>query len=146
MAQRALQVAEQPIGVPQRPRVETSEQNFDTFVELFDKVNPATNVDKAVVAGYWLQCCIRQASWTGQQANDLLKNVGHPVGNITTATTNAQKQRPALIRQASKTGKAQQGRKTYILTPPGVARVRGMLGLSGSVAPALADNGDEQSA
>jgi hypothetical protein len=143
-AQRVLQVAQQAVGGPQRPRVETSEQNFPAFVDLFDKANPATNVDKALVAGYWLQCCIKQASWTGQQANNLLKDVGHPVGNITTATNNAQKQRPALVRQISKTGKAQQGRKTYKLTTAGVARVRGMLGLSEVVPPALADNAEEQ--
>ncbi len=144
--QVAPQVPEQAGGGSQQSRVEIAEPSFPGFVDLFDKASPATNVDRALVAGYWQQCCMKQASWTGQQANNLLKDVGQPVANITTATNNAQKQRPALIRQISKTGKAQQGRKTYKLTTAGVARVRGMLGLSGAVPPALTDNGEEQSA
>ena len=145
-SQGALQVAEQAVGGSRSSRAENGEKNFAAFDDLFDKANPETNVDKSLVAGYWLQCCIKQPSWTGQQANNLLKEMGHAVGNITTATNSAQKQKPALVRQISKTGKAQQGRKTYKLTTAGVARVRGMLGLSGTVPAALADNNDEQSA
>jgi len=142
--QHALQVAGQP-GNGQS-QAETADPNFSGFVDLFDKANPATNVDRALVAGYWLQFCTKQASWTGQQANNLLKDLGHGLDNITHATTAAQRHKPALIRQISKAGKSQQARKTYKLTNAGVVRVRERLGLSGVVPPALADNGEEQSA
>jgi hypothetical protein len=142
--QRSLQVAGQA-GNGQS-RADMAEPSFPAFVDLFDKASPATNVDRALVAGYWLQLCSKQASWTGQQANDLLKDLGHGLDNITNATNTAQRHKPALIRQISKTGKSQQARKTYKLTTAGVARVREMLGLSGTVPSALVDNGEEQSA
>jgi hypothetical protein len=142
--QRALQVAGQA-GNGQS-RADTAEPSFSAFVDLFDTASPAINVDRALVAGYWIQLCSKQASWTGRQANDLLKDLGHGIDNITHATTAAQRHKPALIRQISKAGKAQQARKTYKLTTAGVVRVREMLGLSGAVPPALADNGEEQSA
>jgi hypothetical protein len=129
-----------------QPRPEAAEPNFRDFADLFDKANPATNVDKALVAGYWLQFGSKQASWTGQEANNLLKDLGHGLPHITHATTNAQNHKPALMRQLSKAGKSQQARKTYRLTNAGVVRVREKLGLSGTVPPALADNGEEQSA
>jgi hypothetical protein len=142
--QHALQVAG-PAGNGSS-RADMAEPSFSEFVDLFDKASPATNVDKALVAGYWLQLCSKQVSWTGQQANNLLKDLGHGLSNITNATNTAQSHKPALIRQISKSGKAQQARKAYKLTTAGVARVREMLGLSGAVPPALEDNGEEQSA
>jgi hypothetical protein len=138
-------VSEQSGGT-QRARAEVAEPDFAVFVDLFDAVNPATDVDRALVAGYWLQCCRNQSSWGGQEANNLLKDMGHGIRNITTATTSAQRHKPALIRQVSKTGKAQQARKSYKLTTAGVERVRNMIGLAGAVPAALADNGEEQSA
>ncbi len=69
--------------------------------------------------------------------------MGHGVGNITTALTNAQKHKPALVRQTSKSGKSRQARKTYKLTTAGVKYVREKVGLSGAVPAALADSGED---
>jgi hypothetical protein len=128
------------------PPADTAEPNFPEFVDLFDAANPATDVDRALVAAYWLQCSTKQTSWTGLEVNNLLKNLGHGLGNVTTAMNNSQKQKPALVRQMTKSGKARQARKTYKLTTAGVTHVRKKLGLSEAVPPALADNGEYESA
>src|ERR1700739_3045450 len=75
-AEVAPQVAGQATGGPLHSRVEPADPIFSEFVDLFDAASPATNLDKALVAGYWLQLCTKQASWTGQQANNLLKDLG----------------------------------------------------------------------
>jgi hypothetical protein len=105
-----------------------------------------TDFDRVLVAAYWLQGCAKQASWGGLQVNNLLKDLGHGVRNVTTALNSAQKHKPALVRQMSKSGKSQQARKTYKLTTAGVTRVRKKLGLSGAIPTALADNGGDESA
>jgi hypothetical protein len=126
------------------PPSDVANANFPGFVDMFDKANPTSNVDKALVAAYWLQGSQSQASWGGQQVNNLLKDLGHGLGNVTHALTSAQERKPAFVRQVSKAGKAQQARKTYKLTTAGVTHVRTKLGLSGVIPPALADNGRDE--
>jgi hypothetical protein len=125
---------------------EAAEANFAEFVDLFDAANPTTDVDRALVAAYWLQSCKNEPSWGALRVNSLLKDLGHGLSNVARALTDAQKRKPALVRQISKSGKAQQARKTYKLTTAGVADVRKKLGMSGAVPPALADNGGDQGA
>lgn len=120
-----------------------SEPTFSDFVDLFDAVDPKTEVDKALTAAYWLQVVSKQPSWQSLRVNNLLKDTGHGLGNITAALRTAQGRKPALVRQMAKSGKAQQAWKTYKLTTSGVAVVREKLGLTGAVPNALADNGEE---
>jgi hypothetical protein len=120
-----------------------AEPIFSEFADLFDAVSPATDMDKAVTAAYWLQCCMAQASWGGFRVNSLLKDMGHGVGNVTTALTGAQQHKPALVRQTSKSGKSRQARKTYKLTTSGVKYMREKLGMHGAVPAALADSGED---
>lgn len=144
--QHPPQDPERVAGAPRWPPADAAEPDFPEFVDLFDAANPATDLDRALVAAYWLQCCTKQASWGGLQVNNLLKDLGHGLSNVTTAMNNAQKHKPALVRQMAKSGKARQARKTYKLTTAGVTHVRKKLGLSEAVPPALADNGEDESA
>jgi hypothetical protein len=124
----------------------SSERAYDHFVDLFDAVDPKTDVDKALTAAYWLQVVSKQASWQARAVNNLLKDTGHGLANVTTALNTAQQHRPALVRQMSKSSKAQQAWKTYKLTTSGVAHIRGKLGLTGTVPPDLRDNGSDKDA
>src|SRR5215472_3143554 len=92
---------------------EAEERVFAEFVDLFDEANPTTDLDRALVAAYWFQVCQNQASWVSQTVNDTLKNMGHPIGNITNVMTRAQNHQPSFVRQTAKSGKAQQARKTF---------------------------------
>jgi hypothetical protein len=61
-----LPPAPKQFEVPSGPALpEAGEPNFPGFVDLFDAASPATDVDKALVAAYWLQGCKQQASWGG---------------------------------------------------------------------------------
>ena len=100
---------------------------FDQFHILFDKCGPAADTDRALVGGYWFQVCRSQADFSGQEVNDELKQLGHPVGNITRAYDNLQAHKPVLARQVQKTGKNKQGRKRYKLTREGISRVEELL-------------------
>jgi hypothetical protein len=116
---------------------------YEDFVDLFDAIDPKTDPDRALAGAYWLQVVQKNGSWQGGQVNSLLRDLGHGVGNITTAMTSLQTRKPALVRQMSKSGRSKQARKTYKLTTSGVAYVREKLGLGSAVPAALADHGED---
>ncbi|MBZ0138669.1 MAG: hypothetical protein K8H87_02710 [Pseudorhodoplanes sp.] len=104
-----------------------SPSDFEEFHRLFDNCRPQTDIDRALVGGYWFQVCRTKDDFTGQEVNDELKQLGHPVGNITRAYDNLQLHNPVLARQVQKTGKKKQGRKRYKLTREGISRVEQMM-------------------
>ena len=99
---------------------------FQSFAELFDAANPTTERDKALVAAYWLQACQNATTFPSQALNDLLKDLGHRVGNITEALNQLKNERPSLVLQLKKSGPSKQARKTYKLTMEGAKRVLAM--------------------
>jgi len=104
---------------------------FSDFPSLYDAANPATEADKALVAGYWLQVIHGNADWGGFNANKELKNLGHGVENITVALGALIDSTPRLVMQTHKSGKAKQARKKYKMTNEGIRRVKQMLAGNG---------------
>jgi hypothetical protein len=133
---------ERPARVPDVRSV--SEPVFEEFVDFFDAVDPKSDVDKALTAAYWLQVISKQPSWQSLRVNNLLKEMGHGVANVTSALRSAQQRKPALVRQVGKSGRAAQAWKTYKLTTSGVSHVRRMLGLPQAVPAAMQDHGDDE--
>jgi len=103
------------------------DEDYAAFVDLFDVTNPKTEPSKALVGGYWFQVTANQVSFDAQQVNSALKDVGHGIGNITSALSALQQRKPALVRQMAKSGRTKQARKTYKLTTSGIAEVRKMI-------------------
>ena len=122
---------------------EAAEPTFEHFVDLFDAVDPKSDVDKALTAAYWLQVVSNQPSWQSLRVNNLLKDMGHGVGNVTSCLRSAQERKPALVRQVHKNSRSAQSWKTYKLTTSGVSHVRRRLGLTQAVPTALQDQGDD---
>jgi hypothetical protein len=133
---RAAEVRDAPVR-------DAPEQTFDHFVDLFDAVDPKSDVDKALTGAYWLQVVSKQDSWQSLRVNNLLKDMGHGVANVTSALRTAQERKPALVRQVHKSGRSQQSWKTYKLTTSGVSHIRRRLGLSQAVPTALQDRDDD---
>ena len=100
---------------------------FSEFAELYDAACPETGHESALVGGYWLQVCQERESFPAQEVNDLLKNQGHPVSNITAAFNKLREAKPRLVHQLQKSGKAKQAHKTMKLTREGIRRVEKML-------------------
>jgi len=141
---RPAQEQEHAAGAPPRQlSVAPADPAFAEFADLFDAADPASDLDKTMTGAYWIQCCEGAGSWGSYRVNNLLKDMGHGVGNVTRALTSAQSHKPALVRQTAKSGRSQQARKTYKLTTAGVKYVREKLGLSGTVPAALADRGED---
>ena len=104
------------------PRVE-----FATLAELFDAADPNTNVDRVLVAAYWVQVCEGAESFSSYSVNHALKDLGHGVSNVTGAFDALKGQKPALVLQLRKAGTSRQARKTYKVTNAGVEAVKEML-------------------
>ncbi len=99
------------------------ELEFAEFAELYDACSRTVGVDKVLVAGYWLQFIQRATSFASGPLHDELKNLGHPITNITVALSANIKAKPALVMQVKKNGSSKQARKLYKLTTAGKKRV-----------------------
>jgi len=104
-----------------------SKVEYGSFADLFDAANPSTDRDKVLVAAYWLQEIEGTKEWASQPANDALKNLGHPLSNVTRALGDVQKTKPSLVMQTQKSGKSKQARKLYKLTGEGIKVVKRLL-------------------
>lgn len=100
---------------------------YSTFAELEAAAKPTTNMDRALVAGYWLQECQGSASFTAQAANKELAHLGHKIANITNAFDSLKAAKPQLILQLKKSGSSQQARKIYQVNHAGIKRVQEMI-------------------
>ena len=119
-------------GIPGAPRTSASSMGSSEatqhrdFADLFDAARPSTDVEKALVAAYWVQFGQGNADFASQLINTELKQLGHPVSNITRALSGLIEVRPALVQQLRKDGDTKQARKTYRLTNAGQRRVEQM--------------------
>ena len=90
---------------PQKQHKEAQSQpshddpDYDDIADLFHAANPVTDVDKALVAGYWEQVHEGDKDWTSQAINTRLKHLGHGIKNITDALSGLMNRKPALIIQ-----------------------------------------------
>jgi hypothetical protein len=108
-----------------------SESAYEHFADLYDAAGPQTDAEKALVGGYWLQVCGKADSFQSRDVNELLKNQGHPVGNITRAFDALRDSRPAFVSQLEKSGKTKQARKKLKLTTTGIRKVYDMVKANG---------------
>jgi len=104
---------------------------YEHFAELYDAAGPKTDVDRVLVAGYWLQAIQGQPSFQALGLNNALKNLGHPISNVTDALSSNKDRKPSRILQLRKSGPSRQARKTYKLTHEGLIYVQGMIGAAG---------------
>ncbi|HEY0259441.1 MAG TPA: hypothetical protein VGC18_06265 [Lacisediminihabitans sp.] len=100
---------------------------YNSIDELFESGVAKTNSQKALLAAYWFQVVQGGGTFQSFTLNAALKNMGQGIPNITDALGSAEAQKPALVMQTGKTGKARQARKTYKLTTAGVKAVEAML-------------------
>lgn len=110
---------------------------YGEFAELFAAANPKTDVQKALVAGYWVQVVRKNLSFQSQELNKELKHLGHYLSHITDALDGLIDMKPQQVLQLKKAGNTRQARKTYKLSVAGVDAVKAMLD------KAVAANGDE---
>src|SRR5882724_3731972 len=58
---------------------------FAALADLYDAASPSTEPEKLLVVAYWFQVVQGAGELESQLLNKELKNLGHPVGNITRA-------------------------------------------------------------
>ncbi len=100
---------------------------FECEADLYAAAKPQTDEQKALVIGYWLQEIKGESDWPSQTLNNILKQLGHGVSNITKSLTMLKERKPSLAMQIQKSGTSQQARKKYKLTHEGVLVVKRML-------------------
>ena len=81
------------------------------IAELYAAAAPESEFDKALVAGYWFQFVDGRPEFGSQEINSALKNLGHPIKNITSAFDSLKSRKPASVMQVKKSGSSRQARK-----------------------------------
>lgn len=117
-----------PTPVPQGAGSERS-MAFSSFPDLFDAANPASGLERILVAAYWFQVVQSTDDFDSYEVNRELKNLGHPSGNITRDLSALMARTPRLVLQIRKDGSTKQARKRYRLTREGSREVERMLGM-----------------
>jgi len=103
---------------------------FESLADLYAAADPATDADRALIAGYWHQFVDGQETFGSQPLNAALKDLGRGVSNITRALDASMAQKPALVMQVRKSGTTKQARKLYKLTAAGKKAVEMMIAQS----------------
>lgn len=103
-------------------------REFSTVGELLESAGPEGTQDRILTVAYWLQELQGAEDFGSQPVNDSLKDMGHPVANITKELTRLMERAPQLVRQTEKSGRSRQARKRYRLTDAGRKRVQELLG------------------
>jgi hypothetical protein len=101
---------------------------FESVADLFAATCPASDIDRALVMGYWHQVIQGDPDFDSFSVNTELKNLGHRVANITQAFNALITKRPALVIQTKKSGSSRQARKRFKLTTAGLQTVAEMIG------------------
>lgn len=97
--------------------------------DLFDRANPQTAPERALIVSYWLQMVQGVGEFDSQRVNTELKNLGFPSSNITADFTKLGNRTPSEARQVRKEGRSNQARKKYRLTREGIRRAQTMIGV-----------------
>jgi hypothetical protein len=97
------------------------------IAELFASAKVTSNPERALLAAYWFQRFQASKSFTGQQLNSELKQMGIGLSNVTHALNRLIGQSPSLIQQLSKSGRTKQARKQYRLTTAGLEAAASLL-------------------
>lgn len=102
-------------------------QTYTNIGEFFDAADPQTEAERVLVGAYWVQVVEGAEDFESMQVTKHLKNLGHPVSNITRAIDSMMSQNPRMVIQTQKSGSSKQARKRYKVTREGTKRVRAML-------------------
>ena len=94
-------------------------ESLQDFGELIDATQPEDDVERVLAACYWVQYRLKKNHFGSQDANTLLKNLGHQVGRISDVFDAIRERKPSPIIQIKKDGSHQQSRKQYRMTPAG---------------------------
>ena len=101
---------------------------FSNLADLWAAASPSTDSDRALIGGYWFHVGVGQEDFGSFEVHSELKNLGHPLANITTAFDRLKAQKPALVMQVKKSGSSKQARKRYKLTGAGKTAVEQLIG------------------
>jgi hypothetical protein len=139
-AKRVLRWANDRFGLKTQPRADHGQDGreeggdrgpgtaqFSRIADLMDAANPSNGTEHVLVGAFWFQVVQDMESVTGQQVNAELKDLGHPVSDITNTFGGLMKRKPSLARQVQKSGTSKQARKKYRLTDAGIRQVQRMI-------------------
>jgi hypothetical protein len=101
---------------------EKHQGGFENIGEFVAAASPDSDADRVLCAAVYLQDFSedRDATLSGKQINDELKNLGHGVKNITDSINTLKLRKPQHMLQTKKAGKSKQAWKEYRVTRAGV--------------------------
>ena len=117
-------------GVEEKEIVEGDGQQIASFsspAEFFAKCSPSKPSEKILVIAAYLQTKNSEKDLSGFEINQVLKNMGHKVENITHKMDTLMGQKPQLMIQTKKSGNSRQAKKSYRVTDAGIKEVEKLI-------------------
>ncbi|MBN1347487.1 MAG: hypothetical protein JXQ73_32655 [Phycisphaerae bacterium] len=105
----------------------SSEHGFEDLPDLYHRMDPRTDPDRALTVAYWCQVVEGGGTFTGREVNSKLNDLGHRLANITDALNSLMRRKPQLVIQAARMGPSKQSHKRYKLTAAGVREAQSRL-------------------
>lgn len=98
---------------------------FQSVGEFLAAASPTSDADRVLCVAVYLQDFSESsdATLSGKQINDELKNLGHGVKNITDSINTLKARKPQHMIQTKKSGKSKQAWKEYRVTRAGIEYV-----------------------
>jgi hypothetical protein len=107
---------------------------FQSVGEFLAAASPGSDADRVLCVAVYLQDFSESpdATLSGKQINDELKNLGHGVKNITDSINTLKARKPQHMIQTRKAGRAKQAWKEYRVTRAGVEYAYRLISEGGS--------------
>ncbi|MBI3478039.1 MAG: hypothetical protein HY010_20085 [Acidobacteria bacterium] len=111
---------------PKKPAIDAAFENhpdgFQSVGEFLAAASPQTDADRVLCVAIYLQdfSDSPDATLSGKQINDVLKDLGHGVKNITDSINTLKSRKPQHMIQTKKAGKSKQAWKEYRVTRAGL--------------------------
>jgi hypothetical protein len=101
---------------------------FETVADMFSTISvKTTEAEKVLMVASFLQIKEEKRELISREINDILKNMGHRVSNITVAIGSLVSRKPQWMMQTRKDGNSKQAQKKYKVTTEGIKEVKRIL-------------------
>jgi len=126
-----LNLIQRKAGKPNNPIGDNTNNvdfaQFETVADMFSTITVTTEAEKVLMVASYIQIKEEKRELVSREINDILKNMGYGVSNITAAINSLVTRKPQWIIQTKKDGTSKQAQKRYKVTTEGIKEAKKIL-------------------
>lgn len=107
------------------PQAEFEDEQFESFLQLYELVGPRTARQKVATAAWWLEECEGRESWKSSDVSNMLDDIERPLRYISTTIAHERQREDPLVERMSGSDGSMSGQGKFHLSQFGRAFVEG---------------------